>query len=85
MKSLKEILRETGEYQEPDIEFNDIQEFQYPEGPRKKRWLTIGDLFCFASRGVQAIVWGCQNALAIFIWLCVALLLLSSILEGCRG
>ena len=85
MKSLKQVLKETGEYQEPEIQVNEVPDFQYPEDPCRKRWLTLGDLFCASGKFIQAIVWGFQNALAIFIWACIALMLLSSIVGGCHG
>ena len=83
VKSLKDILRENG-YQPPPDEYVDIPEWKEPCKP-KKRWLTLGDLFCSGGKLVALLGVLIQNLIAVFLWLLVILVLLQVLIGGCRG
>lgn len=75
--NLKEILRKTGEYQEPHCDSVPTPDWRDGRRP-KKRWYTLSDLVKLIPLLGAAI----QYCVAIGIWLAVLILLVQAVLMG---
>lgn len=83
MKNLKQILQETGEYQEPTTYTVECPEWEEPNKPPKK-WMTIGDLVGLIVVGAEALYGGALSVIFMCFWIVVVLLLLATLVKGCQ-
>ncbi len=81
MRNLKDILRESGNYQEPPRQTLDIPEWSEPQEP-VKRFYTLNDLIGGGGQLLAILGAAMQYLIGLVIWLFVAYILLLSILHG---